>query len=308
MAITLNVDQYHLQNQLNITTSRMRDYSDKSIDEIIEAEASSGNKVAKDYGRKLFGSVDELIETFKLDSPTNKYNIINKMSGDQRDKVLEMLDAEDLVMGMNFFTQGKLEQMLGKVSVAEIAGVALEAFPLAKIISMIPDEQLSMFFMSDDVKKHQVAQELKNLDPELLLQMAESITGEAVDEKDIEKVLAQITSLPEKQFKEVMASMEPEIQQNIIYQMAEDDAGVMLNFPNQTYLDMLHDLQKPDLVKSMTALNQESLQIMTKQLPEDLFSIVATQIDTKQLAKFLIDRCPNLLEQFVSMGNASTIK
>ena len=52
----------------------------------------------------------------------------------------------------------------------------------------------------------------------------------------------------------------------------------------------------------------ESLQIMTQQLPEDLFAIVATQVDTETLAKYLIDRCPHLIEEFVSMSNASTIK
>ena len=64
MTISLNTDQYYLQNQLNISTSRMRNYADMSIDDIIEAEAESGNTVAKDYGRKLFGNVDELIQTF----------------------------------------------------------------------------------------------------------------------------------------------------------------------------------------------------------------------------------------------------
>lgn len=77
MTISLNTDQYHLMDKLNITTSRMRDYSDQSVDDIIQAEAESGNTVAKDYGRKLFGSVDELIETFQLDDPQNKYNILN---------------------------------------------------------------------------------------------------------------------------------------------------------------------------------------------------------------------------------------
>ena len=137
MTISLNTDQYYLQNQLNISTSRMRNYADMSIDDIIEAEAESGNTVEKDYGRKLFGNVDELIQTFQLDDPTNKYNIINQMSAEQRNKVLDLLDAEDMVIGLNFFTQEKLEQMLGKVSVAESANVAIEAFAMEQLINSL---------------------------------------------------------------------------------------------------------------------------------------------------------------------------
>lgn len=306
MTISLNTDQYYLQNQLNISTSRMRNYADMSIDDIIEAEAESGNTVAKDYGRKLFGNVDELIQTFQLDDPTNKYNIINQMSAEQRNKVLDLLDAEDMVIGLNFFTQEKLEQMLGKVSVAESANVAIEAFPMEQLIKMIPEEELEQFFMSSEVRKNDVTAQLSNLDPELLIQMTEGITGQAADSNDVSKLLAQISSLPDKQFKETMASMEPEIQQNIIFQMANEDKDTLLNFSNQTFTNMVSKLQKPDMVKSMIALDSDSLQIMTKQLPEDLFSIVATQVDTKQLAKLLIDRCPDVLEKFTSMANSST--
>ena len=88
--------------------------------------------------------------------------------------------------------------------------------------------------------------------------------------------------------------------------MANEDKDTLLNFSNQTFTNMVSKLQKPDMVKSMIALDSESLQIMTKQLPEDLFSIVATQVDTKQLAKLLIDRCPDVLEKFTSMANSST--
>ena len=69
---------------------------------------------------------------------------------------------------------------------------------------------------------------------------------------------------------------------------------------------MVSRLQKPDMVKSMVALNHDSLTRMTRQLPEDLFSVVATQVDTRQFAKLLIDRCPDLLEKFASMANSST--
>lgn len=307
MSIALNTDQYHLKTALNLSTSRWQGYADKSIDEIIEAEAESGNTLAKDYGRKLFGNADELINTFKLTEPSNKYNIINKLSSEQREKVLQMLDVEDMVIGLNFFTQDKLQEMLHYASIGENLNVALESFSLAQIIKMMPEEELEAFFMSDDLKKEVITAQLRNLEPDMLIQMAEGITGQAVDTKDISKVLSQLTSLPDKQFKETMATLDPEVQQSIILQMANEDMSVMLNFSPDSYIDMVSSQQKPDMVKSMVALNPESLQIMTRELPDDLFSIVAAQIDTKQLAEFLINKCPQVLEQFVSMGNSGSI-
>ena len=307
MTIAINTDQYHLMSKLNITTSRMRDYSDKSVNEIIEAEAQSGNAGAIDYGRKLFGNVDELIETFQLYDPSNKFNIINQMSGEQREKVLELLDDEDMVIGLNFFTQDKLMQMLDKVSVAESASIALEAFSLPQIIAMMPEEELEAFFMSSDIPKEMFTAQLRNLDPELLIQLTESITGQAADQSDASKLIAQISSLPDKQFKETMAVLDPEIQRFIAFQLANDDKNTLLNFSGGAFNDMVFQLQKPDMVKSMIALDSESLQRMTKQLPEDLFSIVATQVETEEFAKLLIDRCPDLLEKFSSMANGSTI-
>lgn len=306
MTISLNTDQYHLMTKLNITTSRMHDYADRSVDEIIDAEAENGNTLAKDYGRKLFGNPDELIETFQLADPTNKYNIINQMSAEQREKVLELLDSEDMVIGLNFFTQEKLAQMLGKVSVAESASVALEAFPLSQIIAMMPEEEMESFFMSSDIPKESLTAQLRNVRPELLIQMTEGMTGQAADQGDVSKLIAQLSALPDSQFKETMTTLDPDVQQSIVFQMANDDKNVLLHFSNQSYTDMVSDLQKPDMVKSMIALDTESLQRMTKQLPEDLFSIVATQVDTKEFAKLLIDRCPDLLEKFASMANSST--
>ena len=52
-----------------------------------------------------------------------------------------------------------------------------------------------------------------------------------------------------------------------------------------------------DMVKSMIGLSDESLQGMISELPKDLFAIVATQVDTKELAKFLMSDCQNVIEK-----------
>jgi len=275
-------------------------YAEKSVEEIITEEAKQGNTEAANYSRELFGDTDELIRSFKLAEPSNKYQIINSMDSNQLDKLLPLLDSEDLVLGLNFFTQEKLLKMFDKVPSIEAANVALGVFTLEQVVQMLPIEQLEKFFFNDDVEKEQVIKQLTRMPHEVLIQMVESITGEPANEDDSMALIASIASLPEKQYKETMANMDPTVQIQVIYQMAHDDNRILGLFDSYAYSQMIQQLQKPDMVKSMIGLEKESLQTMITELPKDLFATVATQIDTEVLANFLMSDCTDLLERFGS--------
>ena len=184
MPVSLDSNIVYLKDRLNINTGRSGNYADKSVDEIITEEAKQGNQTAVNYKRELFGNVDELIEGFKLNNPSNKYDVINAMSGEQLEKLLPLLESEDLVLGLNFFTQDKLLKMFDQVPSEEAANVALQVYSLEQIISMIPMEQLEKFFYSDDVEKGQVIKQLTQMPTEMLIQMVESFTGEPAEETD----------------------------------------------------------------------------------------------------------------------------
>ncbi len=297
MTVSLDTNIVYLQDRLNINTTRMSNYANKSVDEIIKEEAQQGNQTAVDYKRQIFGNQDELINGFKLDDPNNKYNIIRAMSDDQQQKLLPMLESEDMVLGLGFFTQEQLLKLFNEVPSDEAVSVALEAFSLEQIISMLPQEQLEKFFFSDDVEKDQVVKQLQNMPPEILIQMVESITGEPADTNDAMGLIQVISNLPEKQYKETMANMDPVVQSQVVFQMAHDDKKILEVFDNEAYTMMLQRLQKPDMVKSMIGLEDESLQKMISELPPDLFAIVATQVDTKEFAKFLLEDCQDVLEK-----------
>ena len=297
MTVSLDTNIVYLQDRLNINTTRMSNYANKSVDEIIKEEAQQGNQTAVDYKRQIFGNQDELINGFKLDDPNNKYNIIRAMSDDQQQKLLPMLESEDMVLGLGLFTQEQLLKLFNEVPSDEAVSVALEAFSLEQIISMLPQEQLEKFFFSDDVEKDQVVKQLQNMPPEILIQMVESITGEPADTNDAMGLIQVISNLPEKQYKETMANMDPVVQSQVVFQMAHDDKKILEVFDNEAYTMMLQRLQKPDMVKSMIGLEDESLQKMISELPPDLFAIVATQVDTKEFAKFLLEDCQDVLEK-----------
>ena len=297
MTVSLDTNIVYLKDRLNINTGRSGNYANKSVDDVISEETKQGNQTAVNYKREIFGNVDELIEGFKLDNPTNKYNVISSMTEDQMQKLLPYLDSEDLVLGLNFFTQDKLLKMFNEVPTEEAVNVALQTYSLEQIIAMIPMEQLEKFFYSDDVEKEQVIKQLTQMPTEMLIQMVESFTGEPAEATDSLALIQSIANLPDKQYKETMANMDPAVQSQVVYQMAHDDKKILEVFDNSAYTEMLQRLQKPDMVKSMIGLSDESLQNMVQELPKDLFAIVATQIDTKELAKYLMSDCQNVIEK-----------
>ena len=58
--------------------------------------------------------------------------------------------------------------------------------------------------------------------------------------------------------------------------------------------------EKDELIKSMAVIKPEYLQKMVNQLPQDLLSVVTTQIDTEKFADALINKFPEVLAKFIA--------
>ena len=299
MATVIDVNMALFADRLNISSARMsQDYAMKSIDEIIEAEAAQGNTQAVQYAREMFNSPDKLIKIFKLTNVDNKFVLLQGMDTFTRQEVLPLLEKEDLVMGLYFFNKEKLLEMLTKVDIAELVNVILEAFPAEQVILMIPEEDLAKFFQSKDLEKQVIENELKNLPPEVMMSFIEGITGQPYDKvEDPEGVINSITEMPEDKFRDFMSQIDPEVQRQLVFQITKQDEKYFQLFDNYMYIDMLNTLMKNDMVPSMIALEKESLTKMISVLPDDLMSIVASQVDTKEFAKFLMEGHLEFLEK-----------
>ena len=80
-------------------------------------------------------------------------------------------------------------------------------------------------------------------------------------------------------------------QENKLYEKFDTDA----------YTHIINrERDKDDMVKAMGVIKPEFLQRMITQLPQDLLSVVTTQIDTEKFADSLIHKFPELLAQFVA--------
>ena len=298
MSIVIDANMKLFAERMGITSSRMiRDYGLKTVDEIIEAEASKGNTKAVNYAREMYHSPAKLIKIFKLTNVENKFVILHKMDDRTRVKVLPLLKQDDLVMGLYFFTQEKLLNLLAKVSMDELVNVALGAFALPEMVMMFTEDDMAAFFQNRKLEKYDVINELKAMPPDVMQKFVEGITGMPSDKTNPIELINSIDKLPDDKFRDFMSSIDPDVQRQLTFQLTEKKPEYLMLFPPEAYINMLGTLLKQDMVKPMVALKKESLINMIQLLPDDLMSIVGAQVDTKEFAKFLLDGHLDVLER-----------
>ena len=297
MSLVIDANMKLFAERMNITSSRMiQDYGLKSVDEIIEAEAAQGNSQAVKFAQEMYNSPAKLIKIFKLTDVENKFVLLHNMNAETREKILPMLDSDDLVMGLYFFTQDKLLEMLEGVDIEELVRVVLGAFPLADIVSMFTEDDLAQFFQHDELERKDVIEQLKCMPPEVMIKFVEGVTGQPSEETDPMELINSIANLPMDQYRDFMSAIDPDVQRQLTFQLTKEKPEYLQLFPNQTYINMLSTMMKPDMVKPMINLNKESLVTMITELPADLMSIVAAQVDTQKFAEYILDGHTDLLE------------
>lgn len=298
MSTVIDANMKLFAERMGITSTRMiRDYGLKTVDEIIEAEANRGNQKAIKYAQEMYNSPAKLIKVFRLADIENKFVLLHKMNDRTRQQVLPLLDQHDLVMGLYFFTQDKLLEMMSRVDIEELVRVVMTAFPLEDIVSMFTEDDLAMFFQNNNVEKFDVMNEMKKLPPEVMIKFIEGVTGKPSEETNIEDFLRNIEELPEDKFRDFMSIIDPDVQRQLVFQMTKEKPEYLTLFQPQSYVNMLGTMLKQDMVKPMVALDKESLVKMISILPDDLMAIVGAQVDTKKFAEFLLEGHMEVLEQ-----------
>jgi hypothetical protein len=300
MSLRIDANLYEIQNRLNITSERMQTYSDKSVDDIIDAEAAQGNTKALEFARQLESDPATLIKTYGMDSPTVKHQILSQVPEQQLPELLELLSDEDLRMGLYFFSEEKLLNLMQKeASIEEVVNAAAICFPIEKIIEMMPDKELNQFVINKEIDPEFMKKNLQMMPPEVLAAMIETATGEPVMEEDPIKLVDMLYGLDKETYQEAMISMDPDAKKQMVYNMQKQNPEVMCLFSAEAYTDMMGTLQKPDMMAGTMALQTDTLINMNAELPPELLSIVLTQMDTKDFAKMLIEKHPELLNQLI---------
>ena len=229
MSIVLDTNMKLFAERMNITSSRMiQDYGLKTVDEIIEAEAERGNTQAVKYAREMYNSPEKLIKIFKLTDVENKFVLLHNMDDTTRQMILPLLEKDDLVMGLYFFTQEKLLSMLAEVDIEELVNVVLGAFPLDQIIMMFTEDDLANFFQHRELDKNDVIEQMKAMPPEVMIKFVEGVTGRPSEETNPLDLIKSIENLPIDKYRDFMSAIDPDVQRQLTFQLTKQKPEYLL--------------------------------------------------------------------------------
>ncbi len=300
MSITINTDLAYIQSKLNISTSKMETYKNKSIEEIIQTEAADGNQAAIQLAADMFTNVSQLVELFQLADPENKLAIMSEMTGAQLEKLVPMLETNDLVIGLNYFTQDSLLDLVKDIPKEELVKMVFQLFSQQQVIEFMPEEQLDNLLTGTDMNKQMLLNNLERLPEIYLQQIYESVSGKEAN-GNAKEMISQIGQLGDLDYKNAIKNLQPTQKKELTYMLANQETKLFEKFDTDAYTKIINrEREKDEMVKGMSVIRPEYLQKMINELPQDLLAVVTTQIDTDKFADALINKFPELLAQIVA--------
>lgn len=300
MSLAIDSTLEYLRMRLGLSASKLEAYSNKSIKEILDAEAAQGNQAAIQLAADMFSNPSQLIELFQLADPNNKMIILKTMTSAQIEKLLPLLEKDDLVQGLRFFTVDSLMTLLQKIPKEELVKTVFQLFSERQVIERMPEEQLDKVLTGVDMDKELLLKNLKAIPEMYLQQIIESVTGYEA-EGSAQDLIVQIGQMGDLQYKNCITNLLPEQKRQLTLAITSTDNKYYNNFDTDAYTHMMaRDRDKDEIVKAMGVIRPEYLEKMITHLPPDLLATVVTQIDPEKFADALITKYPDVLARFIA--------
>lgn len=301
MSLVIDSNLEYLQNILHISRVTFEEkYANMSVDEIIEAEAASGNQQAIELAQELTTNTRLIMELFDLADTNNKYMILRELSAQQLQVFLPEMEEKDMLQGLFYFTQDKLMKMLEELPPEQLVNTAFELFSQEEIVQLMPQEQLDKFLTSTDIDKNKILKHIQSIPEEYVAQVLEQITGEAVEGADSIDLSKQFGQLNPLEYHDALMAFQPTQKQQLVLSLGKEHQEWFQLFDAHAYTTIMNrEKQQPEVVKAMSVIEPEYIQNMMKELPNDLLSLVITQMDTEQFAEILMDRFPEVIAEII---------
>lgn len=301
MSLVIDSNLEYLQNILHISKVTFEEkYANMSVDEIIEAEAASGNQQAIELAQELTTNTSLVMELFDLADTNNKYMILRELTAQQLEVFLPEMEEKDLLQGLFFFTQDKLMKMLEELPAEQLVNTAFELFSQEEIVQLMPEAQLDKFLTSTDIDKNKILKHMQSIPPEYVAQVLEQITGEShenMDSIDLSKEFGELNPL---EYQDALKAFQPTQKQQLVLSLGKEHEEWFQLFDAHAYTTIMNrEKQQPEIIKGMSVIEPEYIQNMIEELPNDLLSLVITQMDTEKFAEILMDEFPEVIAEII---------
>lgn len=301
MSLVIDSNLEYLQNILHISKVTFEEkYANMSVDEIIEAEAAQGNQQAIELAQELTTNTSLVMELFDLADTNNKYMILREMSAQQLQTFLPEMEESDLLQGLYFFTEDKLMKMLEALPAEQLVNTVFQMFSKEEIVQLLPEEQLDKFLTSHDIDKNKILKHMQSIPEEYVAQVLEQITGEAQEGQDSIDLAKKFGELNPLEYQDALKAFQPTQKQQLVLSLGKEHEEWFQLFDANAYTKVINrEKQQPEVVKAMSVIEPEYIQNMITELPNDLLSIVITQIDTEKFADILMNQFPEIMAEII---------
>ena len=301
MSLVIDSNLEYLQNILHISRVTFEEkYANMSVEEIIEAEAASGNQQAVELAQELTTNTSLIMELFDLADTNNKYMILRELTAQQLQVFLPEMEESDMLQGLFYFSQDKLMNMLEELPSEQLVNTAFELFSKEEIVQLMPEEQLDKFLTSTDIDKNKILKHMQSIPEEYVAQVLEQITGEAAEGLDSIELSKKIGQLNPLEYQDALMAFQPTQKQQLVLSLGKEHQEWFQLFDAEAYTKIMNrEKQQPEVVKAMSVIEPEYIQNMLNELPNDLLSLVITQMDTEQFAEILMDRFPEVIAEII---------
>ena len=302
--IQLQVDFTLLNKFFGVPAAKIPQYANKDIEEIMQLEAAQGNTKARDY-KQILSDPEKILEIFKLTNIENKFIILQNMSEDDLDELLPYLKQEQLVLGLNFFTEEKLVTMCKELPQEELVIMIFEKFSFFDVANLMDVSAMDKFLQQPTVERKYAQNYFESLSQKELEKLMVGIYGGDFKGKSSKEYTEHLESLNDKDYQRFMLSLEREDKINLMAGIVKQDEKLLLLFEPDDLVRPMELLMKEDKVKLMSNLDSEFLIPMIQELPIDLTQIVLTQIDPKDFSEILARDFQDILSSVVLFSNSS---
>lgn len=298
MSLVIDSNTEYLQRLLGVSAVKFQEqYAEMSVEDIIEAEASQGNQMAITLAKEILNDVNLVIKLFDLADANNKLMILKELNSQELQKFFPEMEKDDMLQGLMFFSQDKLLSMLEELPPEQLVKTVFELFSQEEVVQLMPEQQLDKFLTSTEIDKNKILKHMQSIPPEYVAQVLEQITGEAVgddmDSIDLSKKFSQLNPL---EYQDAIKAFQPTQKQQLVLSLGKEHNEWFQLFDANAYTTIIgQQKQQPEVIKAMHVLEPENIEKMLKELPNDLLSIVITQMDTEKFSKMLMEQFPEVI-------------
>ena len=241
MSLVIDSNLEYLQNILHISNVTFEEkYADMSVEDIIEAEAASGNQYAIELAQELTSNTRLIMELFDLADTENKYMILRELTAQQLQVFLPEMEEKDLIQGLYFFTEDKLMKMLEELPPEQLVNTVFEMFSQEEVVKFMPDEQLNKFLTSTEIDKNKILKHIQSIPEEYVAQVLEQITGESHENMksfDLSKKFGQLNPL---EYQDALMAFQPTQKQQLVLSLGKEHEEWFQLFDADAYTKIIN--------------------------------------------------------------------